>query len=181
MTTRRVYDQEKHVHFVTFSCYKRRRFLNPDRAKRIVIGQLGSRLTKQNGICSGFVVMPDHIHALIWFLEIGQLSSFMDVWKTQTSKSLKELFQTQFSAYWKQIPETDPIWQARYYGFNVWSCRKFEEKLVYMHQNPVRAGLVERPIDWAWSSARWYEQRKSVGIKIQWPPGMEVDDEFIVR
>ena len=26
----------------------------------------------------------------------------------------------------------------------------------YLHANPVRRGLVERPTDWEWSSARWY-------------------------
>ena len=51
MVTRRVYDQEKHVHFVTFSCYKRRQYLNPDRAKRIVIGTMGSELAKRNWLC----------------------------------------------------------------------------------------------------------------------------------
>ena len=119
MVTRRVYDQEKHVHFVTFSCDKRRQYLNPDRAKRIVIGTMGSELAKRNGLCSGFVIMPDHVHTLIWFPVVEQLSSFMDVWKTQTSRSLKNLYRSEFQNYWQHVPETDPIWQARYYGFNL--------------------------------------------------------------
>ncbi len=49
MVKRRVYDDDKHVHFVTFSCYRRRTLLEADRAKRIVIGHLGSRLTKRDG------------------------------------------------------------------------------------------------------------------------------------
>ena len=40
---RRAYDDEKHAHFVTFSCYKRRKLLQPDQAKRIVTDHLGSR------------------------------------------------------------------------------------------------------------------------------------------
>ena len=171
MVTRRIYDREKHAHFVTFSCYKRRTFLSPERAKRIVIGVMGSQLASRNGICSGFVIMPDHVHALIWFPQIDQLSSFMDVWKTQTSRSLKDLFQKQFPEYWKKLPATDPIWQARYYGLNIWSRNKFEEKIQYMHQNPVRAGLAACQTDWPWSSARWYDQGKSVGTPIHWPPG----------
>jgi putative transposase len=51
----------------------------------------------------------------------------------------------------------------------VFSEKKLEEKLDYMHLNPVRRGLVLRAVDWKWSSARWYLQRKSVGIKIQMP------------
>jgi hypothetical protein len=29
-------------------------------------------------------------------------------------------------------------------------------KICYIHQNPVERGLVEKPEDWKWSSARWY-------------------------
>lgn len=43
MIRRRVYNDEKHIHFVTFSCYKRRKLLQPDQAKRIVTDHLGSR------------------------------------------------------------------------------------------------------------------------------------------
>ena len=41
-------------------------------------------------------------------------------------------------------------------------------KLKYMHENPVRAGLVVQPCDWAFSSARHYEQGRSVGVPIRW-------------
>jgi putative transposase len=74
---------------------------------------------------------------------------------------------------------TDPVWQARYYGFNLWSRQKLDEKLEYIHLNPVRAGLVEKAVEWKWSSARWYEIGKSAGLPISWPPGMETDDEFV--
>lgn len=67
MVQRRIYDHLNHIHFVTFSCYRRRRLLQQDQAKRIVIGQLGSWLAKREGLCLGFVIMLDHVHALIWF------------------------------------------------------------------------------------------------------------------
>ncbi len=178
MTKRRVFDDEKHVHFVTFSCYKRRKFLQPDQAKRIVVGQLGSRLAKHDGLCVGFVVMPDHVHALVWFPEPGQLSGFMNTWKDQSSHELKKLYRSRFPTYWNRLDDADPIWQPRYYGFNIWSRRKVEEKLDYMHLNPVRAGFTERAIDYRWSSAPWYLAGKSVGLPVRWPPGLETDDDF---
>lgn len=178
MVQRRVYDNEKHIHFVTFSCYKRRTFLQHDPAKRIVIGQLGSRLVRHDGLCVGFVIMPGHVHALIWFPEPEQLSGFMNKWKDQSSHEIKKLYRTRYSAYWNQLDDGDPIWQARYYGFNIWSRRKVEEKLDYMHLNPVRAGLVERAVDYRWSSAPWYLAGRSVGVPIRWPPGLETDDDF---
>lgn len=85
-----------------------------------------------------------------------------------------------FPKYWAQVDDADPIWQPRYYGFNIWSRCKVEEKLDYMHLNPVRAGLVSRAVDWPWSSARWYLEHKSVGVPILWPPGMDGDDAFNV-
>jgi hypothetical protein len=38
----------------------------------------------------------------------------------------------------------------------VFSNDKFTEKLRYMHRNPVKRGLVEKPEDWQWSSFRHY-------------------------
>ena len=62
----------------------------------------------------------------------------------------------------------DPIWQVRFYSFEIYSTAKIEEKLNYMHMNPVRAGLVEKPTEWRWSSARWYLEGRTVGVPIQW-------------
>jgi putative transposase len=169
---RKIYDDEKHAQFVTFSCYKRRTLLNPNQSKRIVIGTLGSRLAGQDGICIGFVVMPDHVHALIWFPEVGQLSAFMNKWKELTSKSIKKLYREKFPNFWKKLHNEDPVWQPKYHSFNVFSEKKIEEKLDYMHLNPVRAGLAKRAVDWTWSSARWYLQGKQVGVPISMPGGI---------
>jgi hypothetical protein len=48
------------------------------------------------------------------------------------------------------------FWQKRYYDFNIRNYPQFVEKLKYIHRNPVRAGLCERPEDWEWSSFRHY-------------------------
>jgi REP element-mobilizing transposase RayT len=48
------------------------------------------------------------------------------------------------------------VWQARFYDFNVWTTKKRIEKLRYMHRNPVKRALVEKPEQWRWSSYRFY-------------------------
>ncbi|MGD1213988.1 MAG: transposase [Terriglobales bacterium] len=48
------------------------------------------------------------------------------------------------------------FWQKRYYDFNIRNYPQFVEKLRYLHRNPVKAGLCERPEDWEWSSFRHY-------------------------
>src|SRR4028118_1259965 len=95
----RIYDREGHAHFVTFSCYRRRRALDHDRAKRIVLGVLNSQLSLQDGTCVGFVVMPDHVHAIVWFPAVDQLSHFMKQWKQRSSVQIKRLLHLTLPSY----------------------------------------------------------------------------------
>jgi len=54
------------------------------------------------------------------------------------------------------IGDAEHFWQKRYYDFNIRNYPQFVEKLRYIHRNPVKAGLCERPEDWEWSSFRCY-------------------------
>jgi len=168
MAHRRIYDDERHAQFVTFSCYGRRRLLDHPRARQIVVAVLAEELAKRQGVCCGFVVMPNHVHAMIWLPQVGDLSSCMQVWKSRTSRELKRFVRGHLTEYVQSIELKQPFWQAKYYAFNVYAQAKAREKLDYMHMNPVRAGLVERADDWRWSSARHYERGEPVGVPIGW-------------
>ena len=168
MVSKRTYDREGHAHFATFSCYRRRRLLDHDRTKKVVLGVLNSQLDRQGGRCVGFVVMPDHVHAVVWFPMADQISRFMKQWKQRSSIQIKRLIREALVRYAGTMDLTEPVWQAGYYDFNLFTDWKTEEKLAYMHQNPVRAGFVERPCDWPWSSARYYELGRSVGVPVAW-------------
>ena len=141
MRQRKTYDSERHAHFVTFSCFKRRRLLDDNHSKEIVIEILDSQLKLQNGKCAGYVIMPDHVHAIIWFFQNGQLVRFMQQWKRRTSREIKYHLRTNLCRYYKNIGDDDPVWQAKYYDFNIYSMEKFIEKLRYMHGNPVKKGV----------------------------------------
>jgi putative transposase len=62
---------------------------------------------------------------------------------------------------------------SRYAGrfdINVWSSRKRAEKLRYIHENPVKRGLVLEPGQWLWSSFRSYAYDEPGLVKLkQWP------------
>jgi putative transposase len=58
------------------------------------------------------------------------------------------------------------FWQPRYYDFNVFSEKKYVEKLRYIHRNPVKRGLVESPELWRWSSFRDYWLGETGKVKI---------------
>jgi hypothetical protein len=68
------------------------------------------------------------------------------------------------------IGDEDHFWQKRYYDFNIRNYEQFVEKLRYVHRNPVKAGLCERPEDWEWSSFRHYATgcEGQVEIESEW-------------
>jgi putative transposase len=163
---RKVFDIGGHAHFITFSCYKRRRLLDDDRAKGIVVHFLADELRKADGSCNGFVIMPDHVHALLHFKRPGMLSRLMQQRKRRTSIRLKEFLKAHLPAYAAAMDLKEPIWQAGFYDFNVFSTGKAREKLEYMHSNPVKMELVACAGEWRYGSARWYLLKRAVGIEI---------------
>jgi putative transposase len=168
MTPKRTYDREGHAHFVTFSGFRRRRLLDHDRPKKVVLGVRNSQLALQRGKCIGFVVMPDHVHAILHLPDPDQIGRFLKPWKQRSSVQIQRLFRGTLSSYARSVDLSEPVWQARYDDFNLFSAKKVEEKLVYMHQDPVRAGLAAQACDWPWSSARYYEQGRTVGVPVGW-------------
>jgi putative transposase len=92
----------------------------------------------------------------------------MQQWKRLSSYQISRLVRGKLVYYAATIRPNQPFWQPKYYSFSLYDEEKVREKLTYMHENPVRAGLVRRPCDWAFSSARYYEQRRSVGVPIRW-------------
>lgn len=74
---RRIIDDELYAHFVTFSADRRRRLLDHDRGKRIVLGGLNLVLERTAGRCVGFALMPDHVQAILWRPVVGRLRHFV--------------------------------------------------------------------------------------------------------
>ena len=163
---RKLFDSENHAYFVTFSCYRRRKILDHAQAKQIVIHFLGTQLHNQSGKCIGFVIMPDHVHAIIHFGKEGLLSVFMNQWKRRSSIQLKNFYRTHLVGYGIKLDLKGAMWQPKYYVFNIHSKTKLNEKLAYMHTNPVQAGLVDHAQHWKFGSARYYLLGKSVGVPI---------------
>jgi putative transposase len=59
------------------------------------------------------------------------------------------------------------FWQAGGgYDRNIIEPETAWRVVTYLHLNPVRRGLVERPEDWEWSSARWYAGVRPVPLEM---------------
>jgi REP element-mobilizing transposase RayT len=58
------------------------------------------------------------------------------------------------------------FWQQHNQPIEIWSLNVFEQKLNYIHKNPVETGFVTDPIDWKYSSARNYGDDDHTVLKI---------------
>jgi putative transposase len=152
------------LHFITCSCYRRLPLLGTARARTLFLQVLDEVRNRYQFALLGYVVMPEHIHLLISEPKIGNPSTVMRVLKQRISRALrrrrrKRLPETQL-CFWQPAPVARyrSFWQARFYDFNIWSRKKKNEKLHYMHFNPVKRSLVDHPKKWIWSSYSFYAQ-----------------------
>lgn len=156
------------VHFVTFTCFRRRRLLDTDVPRLIVIDNLEKLRYRHNACCLGFVVMPNHVHATLWLPPKQKLNIFIQQWKRLSSFQIKRWYLSQQFSYANQFNHQTAFWQAGYCAFPIKSESKLFEKLQYMHDNPVRAKLVKQSTDWRFGSARWEHLGEDVGVNMGW-------------
>tara|TARA_R110000737_G_scaffold2923_13_gene9593 strand:+ start:93512 stop:93880 length:369 start_codon:yes stop_codon:yes gene_type:complete len=105
--------------------------------------------------------MPEHIHILIlpklpdypaskvaWYLKRNSAIKIIARWKELDAPILSKI----------RTPDSKHrFWQpGGGYDRNIISGPELNEKIHYIHNNPVRRGLAAHPEDWNWSSAKWY-------------------------
>jgi putative transposase len=123
-------------HFITFSCARHRPLLGTENARDTFCELLERTRELYLFDILGYVVMPDHVHLLLTEPQEKPLSAAIQILKQRFSKTRLE----------------DNVWESRYYDFNIRTKKKRIEKLRYIHRNPIRRELVERPEQWRWSS-----------------------------
>lgn len=138
------------LHFITFSCYHRLPLLSAPSSRTCFVETLNTTRQYHRFLLLGYVVMPEHVHLLISEPELGTPSQTLQVLKQKVSARLASTHMN------------SSFWQRRFYDFNVWSSEKLEEKLAYIHNNPIERQLVLHPSDWPWSSWSNYTQNQSL-------------------
>ena len=162
-----------HLHFITSSCYHRRPLLGDSSRRDLFLEILELARQRFDFVVVGYVVMPEHFHLLINEPPTGNPSLVMKWLKFKVARRILGELKTHTSRQGLSVPSSvsprdvcgtpapspttpDRFWQHRFYDFNVFTEPKWIEKLTYMHQNPVKRGLVSEPEQWNWSSARFY-------------------------
>src|SRR5579864_4542548 len=112
------YQNQRCLHFITFSCYGRMPLLDSRGAKETFERTLERVRIWYGCSINGYVVMPEHVHLLISEPERSKLSVAIQMLKQITSQKQRA----------KHLPR---FWQVRYYDFPVWSEAKRIAKLRY--------------------------------------------------
>jgi putative transposase len=120
-----------------------------------------------------WVVMPEPVHLLV-------TPGLPEFTVTRLLRALKRPFASLVLMRWRALGAgilervgdsrgAAHFWQdGGGYDRNIFSREELAEKVAYIHSNPVRRGLVNRPQEWAWSSSRWYERREGLAMDA-WP------------
>lgn len=144
--------------FITFSCYRRLKFLSDSTSKELFIKHLDLVRKKYLFQLYGYVIMPKHVHLVLYptvSLKMGL------VIREIKSKMAREYFEINK----ENIPDGKHVfWQKRCYDYNCRIPDSVIEKINYCHNNPVKRGLVKSPGDWRWSSYNFYQGDENIPI-----------------
>jgi len=130
-----------------------------------------------------YVIMSNHIHMLMRS-ENGDPSGFIRDFKNHTSKKILEVIDSEVESRkdWMQVvfayhgklknKQNYQIWTHENHAELVYSQKFIEQKLNYIHANPVRAGIVEKPEQYLYSSAINYVELDAVidviKVSVRW-------------
>ena len=112
-----------------------------------------------------YVIMPYHIHGI----------AGSDLKPSKTMQFINGIISRRVINYLKEEGYTSSLEKLRQhekerrYRYSLWEHHSnsmaltsesvFMQRVNYIHSNPVRAGLIERPEDYRWSSARWWRRK----------------------
>jgi putative transposase len=159
-----------HAHELTFSCFHHYPFLHAERTCAWLADSINEARADHDFALWAYVFMPEHVHLMIYprrpVYDIGVIRKAIK--EPVARKAIKHL--QEHAPHW--LPRITVkrgarlerrFWQAGGgYDRNVWDPATLLAMIEYIHNNPVRRGLVMRAADWKWSSAGWFEGKNSL-------------------
>jgi putative transposase len=124
-----------------------------------------------------WVIMNNHLHLIVSAGETYDLPSIIRDFKKFTSRNIISAIadnpresrkdwmmnQFRFAGGNNNNNETYQFWQQEYHPIELDTSAKFEQRMNYLHENPVRAGIVWEPQHYKYSSAiDYYEQKQGL-------------------
>jgi len=169
MSVSRRYSAPDQLQFITSSVYGRLKLFDSYRPRLMFVEVLRECRQELGFLLIGWVLMPEHFHFPIKPEPAESSSRLLQELKKRTAQRVVSvLTENQGHAWCRKMlnglrlpPSVHSdsryrVWQRRFYPYGVYSEKKRLEKLNYMHNNPVKRGLVHSPEEWPWSSLRFY-------------------------
>ncbi|NBC10968.1 MAG: hypothetical protein GVY24_04430 [Planctomycetes bacterium] len=173
MKTRRVLNIPGHAHELTFSCYRRMPLLSRDRTRRWLIDALEHARRKHEVMLIAYVIMPEHVHLIVKPSRAAyRMEEFARSVKQSVARRALNWLREHEPGFLPRLAGERAAGRVRHhfwmpgggYDRNIDQPETLPNMLDYLHANPVRRGLVDRPCDWIWSSARFYAGEENVLI-----------------
>ncbi len=149
---------DRRIHFVTFGVYKHIPVFKSKICAEEFLLNLRHYCDGEKCLLHGYVIMPDHIHLLV---EVDSSANISDLIR-DIKKYFTHLVRTRLC---DKLPvninsfrqnDTFQFWERGFDEVTISSDKIFWVKLKYLHNNPVKAGIVSKAEDYGFSSARGY-------------------------
>ena len=165
MAHRFLISQDSPALYITVVTKDRLPVFRADHMKEVIFRAIDEARKSAGFLLFAYVIMWDHMHLLT--SRPSTTSNVLRVLKGITARRMIDYLKENdhLSSLAKlQHQERDrnfkySLWQTEKNVLPVFSDGMFMEKVNYIHQNPVRAGLCERAEDYQWSSARIWKRR----------------------
>jgi REP element-mobilizing transposase RayT len=162
------YTLENACYFITITVRKFVPLFQDDEVVRILFDSL-EFLRRSDGLkVYAYVVMSNHVHLLIG-CDAKIMNNMIGSFKSHTSRSIAECLELNESQFLKEFEKSAykgqnyAIWQETFRSEVVYSDDFLKQKVYYIHNNPVKGGMVESAGDWKYSSFGQLEEGESSG------------------
>jgi putative transposase len=153
-----------HAHALTFSCFQRQQFLRSERTCGWLADSIELAREKFDFSVWAYVFMPEHVHLIVWPRQIEyEIAEIRKAIKASVARRaicfVEAIAPDSLSLMTrKRGNKTERLfWQSGGgYDRNLFTAKALIAEIDYLHLNPVRRGLVERPDLWKWSTAGWF-------------------------
>ena len=138
------------LHFVTGNVQKRLPIFRKEINCRAFLEELQKLKTRRECKLIAFVVMPDHLHFIVNPRD-GEVREWTGALKSNSAKHLIKLAPKDF---FRQTDGENQVWQESFKALPLWSNWMIWQKINYIHNNPLKAGLINSAKDYQWTSFR---------------------------
>lgn len=161
--TRYRFCESFYPHFITCTVVAWLPVFSHPRFANIILDSLAFLNRNRDIDIIAYVLMENHLHAIVVGPDLGKrIGEFKSFTARQIIDGMKEsgfktfLNELKFFKNRHKIDQTYQLWQEGSHPKVIEHENVMEQKIDYIHRNPVKRGYIDDPIHWRYSSARDY-------------------------